>query len=435
MVLSAREDRALAKSGKSVLHLDRNEFYGEDSASFSFTQLLDWVKDRAHGGTAIGGAAQNRDNQNETSCSATSGTRTAAVGGRNSTASSVCDPETVGLAIARGHARNDLKKEREAEEKERKAADKADGSGDEEEGDGASVKPTGQETGNSDARDESSKETPNSGEGKHPREVDQEKPGGEEQGDPSTTNPTSTEQLEGATATQQKEQQERDRKMKEDEEKKADDELVGKNAALRAKSLDLHFVPLSYHGCRTKAGTPSNTCAQERIQQEAAEEAAAAAGRFGRQPRPSHPAWLSRNNVNKENATGTGGGSAFGEGQEAFLHPSFWGYRTDRALCAADLVRMSRSFNLDLTSQVNVLCLKGVRWICLLGSVVVFITTCWRTALVFAYSRELQSVGVVCRSTIFAFINSSSLPCIRMLTRSARVSPLSPLDSVRLVLS
>ncbi|CAM9339390.1 unnamed protein product, partial [Laminaria digitata] len=36
---------ALAKSGKSVLHLDSHDHYGQDSASFSFTQLLDWAQE------------------------------------------------------------------------------------------------------------------------------------------------------------------------------------------------------------------------------------------------------------------------------------------------------------------------------------------------------------------------------------------------------
>ncbi|CAN0424364.1 unnamed protein product, partial [Hapterophycus canaliculatus] len=36
---------ALAKAGKSVLYLDCHEYYGQDSASFSFTQLLDWARE------------------------------------------------------------------------------------------------------------------------------------------------------------------------------------------------------------------------------------------------------------------------------------------------------------------------------------------------------------------------------------------------------
>jgi RAB protein geranylgeranyltransferase component A len=37
-------DRALARIGKSVLHLDANEYYGGSWTSFNFQELLDWAQ-------------------------------------------------------------------------------------------------------------------------------------------------------------------------------------------------------------------------------------------------------------------------------------------------------------------------------------------------------------------------------------------------------
>jgi hypothetical protein len=37
-------DSALARIGKSVLHLDTNEYYGGSWTSFNFQELLDWAQ-------------------------------------------------------------------------------------------------------------------------------------------------------------------------------------------------------------------------------------------------------------------------------------------------------------------------------------------------------------------------------------------------------
>lgn len=146
-------------------------------------------------------------------------------------------------------------------------------------------------------------------------------------------------------------------KQKEEEAKKGERErndeiLIESAAALRLKSLDLDLLPLSYHGCRTKVGQPSDTCIQERADRRAIEEAAAAAGRYARPHSPSHPAWVGRNANKATTSGGADGGAGAGAGAEEVLHPTFWGFKTDREPGAADLVRLSRSFNLDLTSQV-----------------------------------------------------------------------------------
>jgi RAB protein geranylgeranyltransferase component A len=39
-----RINRALACAGKSVLHLDVNDYYGASWASFNYTSLLAWVQ-------------------------------------------------------------------------------------------------------------------------------------------------------------------------------------------------------------------------------------------------------------------------------------------------------------------------------------------------------------------------------------------------------
>ncbi|CAN0370420.1 unnamed protein product, partial [Ectocarpus fasciculatus] len=153
-----------------------------------------------------------------------------------------------------------------------------------------------------------------------------------------------------STNTNQQEQQQGDEEEKEPtaEEAAAEKAAVDVAATARLQTLDLHLLPLSYHGCRTRAGAPSDACVPERERRKAAEEAAAASGRFlgGRQPQPSHPAWAGRRDPIMRGDGGADGG------EEEGVHPSFWGYRTERRPGAADLVRLSRSFNLDLTSQV-----------------------------------------------------------------------------------
>lgn len=114
--------------------------------------------------------------------------------------------------------------------------------------------------------------------------------------------------------------------------------------------LQLRLLPLSHHGCRTRAGAPSDSCVQERLREKAAE------GNPGYHSRrrvvPSHPAWFGRRTPMKTLGRVGGVDERAGGEEETELHPAFWGYRTKRRPDSAELVRLSRSFNLDLTSQV-----------------------------------------------------------------------------------
>jgi RAB protein geranylgeranyltransferase component A len=44
---STYSDRALAKAGKTVLHLDENDYYGSDHASLTVPELIDWCASRS----------------------------------------------------------------------------------------------------------------------------------------------------------------------------------------------------------------------------------------------------------------------------------------------------------------------------------------------------------------------------------------------------
>lgn len=115
--------------------------------------------------------------------------------------------------------------------------------------------------------------------------------------------------------------------------------------------LQLRLLPLSHHGCRTRAGAPSDACVQERLREKAEE------GNPGYYSRrrvvvPSHPTWFGRRTPMKTPGRVGGVGERAGGEEETELHPAFWGYRTERRPDSAELVRLSRSFNLDLTSQV-----------------------------------------------------------------------------------
>lgn len=156
-----------------------------------------------------------------------------------------------------------------------------------------------------------------------------------------------------------------------------DADKLEKAASARLKSLDLRMVQVKYHGCHTVAGEPSDDCHHELKELEIKRKAAASSGRFLREVAPSHPAWLGRAVAHKdgaaphsstpeapslndpvpgaEAATGQGGAeAATGQGgRETKLHPSFWGFKTENETRVEDLVRLSRSFNIDITSQVS----------------------------------------------------------------------------------
>ncbi|CAN0554272.1 unnamed protein product, partial [Ectocarpus sp. 12 AP-2014] len=76
-----------------------HEYYGQDSASFSFTQLLDWAE------------ANGRKNQGGKGGVADNGGKTCAISTNN--AAKMVDSADAWTAIARAHARNELKKEQE----------------------------------------------------------------------------------------------------------------------------------------------------------------------------------------------------------------------------------------------------------------------------------------------------------------------------------
>lgn len=344
-----------------MLHLDRNEYYGEDSASFSFTQLLDWANDHANGNTNTN-TSTGINNTNLAAAAAKSPAGSSITG-----ACSKYDAETVGLAIARGHARNEMKKEREAAEKVSSTGSTGNSEGN---GTGEDEPLRGQEINSSNGVNTGANEAskshsisaappvpPSDADTADNKPITNSGEGSSSPAAPAITETTTTPApLLTASATGKEEKgtkkgKARNEQEEEQQKKNEDNLLIEKAAASRFKSMNLHFLPLDYHGCSTKATTPSDTCVLERAEQKAAEEAAAAAGRFRRQPEPSHPAWLGRT-ASKKKAEGAGNGGV-GGGEEAFTHPSFWGFRTDRAPGAADLVRLSRSFNLDLTSQVN----------------------------------------------------------------------------------
>ncbi|CAM9267647.1 unnamed protein product, partial [Ectocarpus sp. 13 AM-2016] len=308
---------ALAKAGKSVLYLDCHEYYGQDSASFSFTQLLDWAE------------ANDRKNQGGKGGVADHGGQTCAISTND--AAKMFDNADAWTAIARAHARNELKKEQEMKataELEGRAGN-SDEPGAESTAEWEDIK--GQQQGSQDAATAATAATATAAATASAAAA----ASASEQYSPNTNQP---------------EQQQDDREEEEPtaEETAAEKTAVDAAAAARLQALDLHLLPLSYHGCRTRAGAPSDACVPERERRKVAEDAAAASGRFlgGRQPQPSHPAWAGRRDPTIKRDGGADGGEVEG------VHPSFWGYRTERRPGAADLVRLSRSFNLDLTSQV-----------------------------------------------------------------------------------
>ncbi|CAM9691821.1 unnamed protein product, partial [Ectocarpus fasciculatus] len=303
---------ALAKAGKSVLYLDCHEYYGQDSASFSFTQLLDWAE------------ANGRKNQGGKGDVADDGRPTCAASTDEAAKVIPVDSADAWTAIARAHARNELKKERE-------------------------IKATTEEkSGEGNSSEPGAESTADEGGNKGQQQGSQDAVTAATAAAATAAAASASEQ--NSTNTNQQEQQQGDEEEKEPtaEEAAAEKAAVDAAATARLQTLDLHLLPLSYHGCRTRAGAPSDACVPERERRKAAEEAAAASGRFlgGRQPQPSHPAWAGRRDPIMRGDGGADGG------EEEGVHPSFWGYRTERRPGAADLVRLSRSFNLDLTSQV-----------------------------------------------------------------------------------
>ncbi|CAM9323865.1 unnamed protein product [Scytosiphon promiscuus] len=380
---------ALAKAGKSVLYLDCHEYYGQDSASFSFTQLLDWARENGSCSSGVkgagnaddggkdaggGGALEGKSCVDDSPAVASASAAAAAVTAGQASFDSV----GAGAAIARAHVRNELKREKRdaaaaaAALEEATASKNAESAGCTSSGDSNSGCAVGEGEGGDPAPGEDGE-----------RRGDMEQ--GSEAAAPATAAVDAGQDSNGNTPPAQEQQQQphrRERERREEgegkeptaEEKAAEKAAEDAAAAERLRSLDLTLLPLAYHGCATRAGAPSDACVSERRRRKAAEDAAAATGRFlgKRQPQPSHPAWAGRREPTKAEgeergersrgveagAGGEGGAAAAaatageGGGAEERVHPSFLGYRTERRPCAADLVRLSRSFNLDLTSKV-----------------------------------------------------------------------------------
>lgn len=327
-----------------MLHLDKNEYYGEDTASFSFTQLLDWVDNHQHSNSRTRKGRDAADAgpgllQNTVENSTTE---------KNTIDALLLDMETVGRAMARGHARHQLKEDRkleckaaEQEAAEQEAAEQQKCAVGASEGVGTTQEIEGQQQ----------QQEPGAAAEFEEEEAEHKSPVNINGAQNLSAHGDDGDHDHDRIKTGQQEEEEERREEKEEMKKEEEDNaIVDKNAAERLESLELELLPLSHHGCRTRAGTPSDSCTQERLLQKAAEVAAAASGRFERQPRPSHPAWIGARAPCKEAAVG---GRDEEEGKEEVLHPAFWGYRTERRPNAADLVRLSRSFNLDLTSQVG----------------------------------------------------------------------------------
>lgn len=401
-MLARARSRALAKSGRSVLHLDCNSYYGQESASFSFTQLLDWAEEHR-------GSGDKTDRTGE-------GTERPAIAAEFATSpaaeSREHDPflSTARKAIARGHARHELKQKRErlaaaasttvattaaptreAEGEENPAANELThttageaggddgseargyaGAGKEKE-DGAPMKAVvagdkGDVLAAAGEEEEEEEEGFEVVEKPIPSMMMQgQRCGGDDSNGNGSSKAVAAEsrgeqkidETEGAAATRKEKEQLQAAKDEEEEKQAAkkqqeleDEKAIHAAAATRLASMAAHLLPLAYHGCRTHAGAPSDDCARERHAQKYADDAAAASGRFRRAPRPSHPAWIGRRAPVKDGGVPEGGGTREGDVVDQ-VHPSFWGYRAERRPSVADLVRLSRSFNLDLSSQVQ----------------------------------------------------------------------------------
>ena len=337
-----------------MLHLDRNDYYGDQIASFSFLQLLDWVE-------------RHRQSSDD---------------GRSTEPSSESDfdLETAGKAIARAHAREEMdknekmKKNRAANSAGEKGVPEREGERDKECGELASKEAGAAgliaEQENDRVRSENAA---GSVVDKGPR------PGAKESVPPLDALEAEERENLGVSGRNDFEKIEKDERVVETSAKDATedtadkgispaagpaeqehdsldvDQIVEEDAVKRLRSFELRLLPLSHHGCQTRAGAPSDACIQERLQQKSSEDAAAAAaaasGRPVRPTAPSHPAWIGRRQPRKASE----GGNVDGRRREVeSLHPAFWSYRAGRRPDPAELVRLSRSFNLDLTSQVRV---------------------------------------------------------------------------------
>lgn len=362
-----------------MLHLDCNAHYGGDWASFSFTQLLDWAKSHSyeHDGNFEISGARGLDRKSLLHDSPV-------IGGRTDECM-LPDMCSVGKAIAKALACQDLKKAAE-----RSAAPKTESSDaafediknqageapvsiaskSAEQPDSTQAIPHSEGSREQDAVSDTPGSTSASWLGQIDKDGDTNNGGFEQSNadEPSVTEPaladTSSRPNQGDNDNQSTTI---DMEPRGSEDAQPDAKAVEEAASVRLQSLSLSLLPLRHVGSQTMAAKPSDTCQRERAEHEAAQEAAAAAGRFYREPGPSHPAWLGRPAAIKDNNTrvhsagissdpGVDGsqGAEGDTGKEGLLHPSFWGFRTAPEPCAADLVRMSRSFNLDLTSQVEV---------------------------------------------------------------------------------
>lgn len=354
-----------------MLHLDRNGYYGDQMASFSFVQLLEWVE--RHG----------RDSGDEV----------------NSVEPPVhpdYDLESVKEVIARALSREELKEKQKAGEESVSAVAAAAaaacdegvlkseggvGKGVVEEGSGGRIgseNAAGLETG--DAAPCPAPAVVSEVERQEEKELEVSRRyagGGKEGGDRDNVEKGKAASV-GTAAVAAAEivplenkdgngnhkpggvtvsppPSEGDKEEVEDSEsgetgKSADETRLQSHEVELQHRLQLRLLPLSHHGCRTRAGAPSDACVEERLREKAEEGNSGYYSR--RRVAPSHPAWFGRRTPMKAPGGVGGVGKKAGGEEETELHPAFWGYRTGRRPDSVELVRLSRSFNLDLTSQV-----------------------------------------------------------------------------------
>ncbi|CAN0053217.1 unnamed protein product, partial [Discosporangium mesarthrocarpum] len=299
---------ALAKAGKTVLHIDRNSFYGDDYASFSFLQLLDWAKDAKD--TSSMGAVEEL----------------------------AVDLDAVKVNIARAFAEHEIKHHRATDEAEEKHSD--------------------QEVLEEDEKEEIKGSPGDEGMGHAPAAMDdKDADEGRPQGKPEPPNGgdvieddayASRGNVDGEGKATQEDQRHRI------EEASARHLEAFRNAAivgLTPKRSDLEIIGLS-----SECSHELEVCTSAGSSLTPHPPAGSALASY-RRAKPTHPAWDGRG-VRKEHSGD--GPEAIVAGAEERLHPAFLGYRTGKSALLADLVENSRSFSLDLTSQLVLASGEGV---------------------------------------------------------------------------
>ncbi|CAM9748011.1 unnamed protein product, partial [Choristocarpus tenellus] len=324
---------ALAKAGKTVLHLDRHGHYGDECASFSFNQLLEWA----------GSVTEEVDEAGD-------------VGIKE-----LClDLEAIKADIALGYATNELKKQQELESEEQHqqerlidgdGAQRVDREGNDEKGEdeGLGIETVPVQEGLQEQSCEGGGEEKGQGhemgdeEGKGIVYEWKEHAVGEQgnTGEENFENDLGVEKVECQSDKQNEEARERKRRL---DEATASYFSAFDNACLMELSPDPADV---------KVTGISNDCAQELKDQYGTNSSETGASglvttSYRRHP-PSHPSWYGRRHACKLDRDTQ---ESKREEEADSIHPAFHGYRIETSATRADLVQLSRSFSLDLTSQV-----------------------------------------------------------------------------------